>query len=372
MSFLNALASDGLSVGLRFYNAKLNSNRPVQPLESGSASGCETEASAAASPAITGRAEASPKSVRPPEVLTAEEIAAGRADARARLAEDGSLGLLQAAAAPEKTAYSASEPAPGLLTDDEKLEAARLQAHEEQIKAEVTASVQQGVPGADSVKYSYTTGPDGQRYISGIEGGGGGAAPAAAKEGDTSKTAGFGKELNTEEERQVQEMRDRDREVRAHEQAHVAAAAGLAGAPVYEYQTGPDGKRYAVGGHVDLKTGGHSDPEKALQEAEIIKRAAMAPASPSGPDLAAAAKASADANRLRAEKTSGPEEEGRNGRVEDSAKNEKSSFKTVAGPSGAEKAAIYNGASLGQQVIGAYSAAKFGASQNIRTVLARA
>ena len=38
-----------------------------------------------------------------------------------------------------------------------------------------------------------------------------------------------------------------DTEVKAHENAHKAAAGGLrTSAPNYEYETGPDGKKYAV------------------------------------------------------------------------------------------------------------------------------
>lgn len=99
-------------------------------------------------------------------------------------------------------------------------------------------------------------------------------------------------ELTEEEEQQVQELRDRDREVRAHENAHKAAAGGLArGGPVYEYQTGPDGRRYAVGGHVNIAVGEGRTPEETLQNATQARRAALAPAEPSGQDRAVAAQA---------------------------------------------------------------------------------
>ena len=46
---------------------------------------------------------------------------------------------------------------------------------------------------------------------------------------------------------------DGDREERQHEQAHLSAAGGHArGGPSYQYETGPDGKRYAVGGEVSI------------------------------------------------------------------------------------------------------------------------
>lgn len=109
-------------------------------------------------------------------------------------------------------------------------------------------------------------------------------------------------ELGKEEEKEVQELRKKDREVKGHEMAHVAAGGGLVrGAPRYEYQTGPDGKRYAVAGHVNIDTGAEKDPEKTLKKMQQVKRAALAPANPSGQDLAVAAKASRTASEARSD-----------------------------------------------------------------------
>lgn len=101
-------------------------------------------------------------------------------------------------------------------------------------------------------------------------------------------------ELSPEEQDAVRELERRDREVRAHEQAHAAAAGSLAaGGPQYEYQVGPDGKRYAVGGHVDIRLGKGRTPEETLRIAQQAQAAAMAPVEPSGADRAVAAKAAA-------------------------------------------------------------------------------
>ena len=55
--------------------------------------------------------------------------------------------------------------------------------------------------------------------------------------------------LTREELEIVKQLKVRDQQVRAHEQAHLAAAGSLAqGGPSFSYQTGPDGKRYATGG----------------------------------------------------------------------------------------------------------------------------
>lgn len=96
------------------------------------------------------------------------------------------------------------------------------------------------------------------------------------------------------EERQVlQQLQARDREVRAHELAHVAAGAGLvrSGAS-FAYQRGPDGRFYAVGGEVSIDTSAvPGDPAATARKAEQIMRAALAPAQPSGQDRAVAAQA---------------------------------------------------------------------------------
>jgi len=114
---------------------------------------------------------------------------------------------------------------------------------------------------------------------------------------------GFPGELTPEEQKQVEELENRDREVRAHEQAHLAAAGGYArGGPSFTYQRGPDGKTYAVGGEVPIDLSPvANDPQATLRKAETIQRAALAPAEPSGPDRQVAAQAVALAAKARQE-----------------------------------------------------------------------
>lgn len=99
-------------------------------------------------------------------------------------------------------------------------------------------------------------------------------------------------ELSDSQEQAVQELKKRDREVRQHEQAHKAAAGDLAtSGPNYTYQTGPDGKRYAIGGEVQIRLQTGRTPEETIRKMERATRAANAPQSPSGPDQAVAAQA---------------------------------------------------------------------------------
>ncbi|NQT34922.1 hypothetical protein HQ587_07015 [bacterium] len=99
--------------------------------------------------------------------------------------------------------------------------------------------------------------------------------------------------LSESEEQKVRELQERDREVRSHEQAHKAAAGSLpTSGPNYSYQTGPDGRQYAVGGKVNISMSDSDDPEVDLRNAKQLERAALAPAEPSAQDRKVAANAS--------------------------------------------------------------------------------
>lgn len=109
--------------------------------------------------------------------------------------------------------------------------------------------------------------------------------------------------VSDQQQAEVQALKNRDQEVRNHEQAHVGAAGGIAlGGAHFTYTTGPDGKRYATGGDVsiDISTV-PGDPEATLRKAETIRRAALAPANPSSQDYSVAAKAAQMANAARIE-----------------------------------------------------------------------
>lgn len=108
-------------------------------------------------------------------------------------------------------------------------------------------------------------------------------------------------ELTEAEREQVSKLASRDREVRAHEQAHKAAGGDLAGAASFEYEQGPDNKRYAVGGEVGISLRGGNTPEESASNARRVQAAALAPANPSGQDLAVAASAAQVEQAARAE-----------------------------------------------------------------------
>ncbi len=100
--------------------------------------------------------------------------------------------------------------------------------------------------------------------------------------------------LTEEELKQLTELKRRDREVKTHEQAHLAAAGQYAaGGASFSYQNGPDGKRYAIGGEVPIDIGKERSPEATVLKMRTVKRAALAPANPSPADRSIAASATA-------------------------------------------------------------------------------
>ena len=108
--------------------------------------------------------------------------------------------------------------------------------------------------------------------------------------------------LSDEEKAAVANLKERDREVRAHENAHASAGGGFTGAPSYEFTRGPDGVQYAVGGQVDIDVSEVAgDPRATIAKLEIVRSAALAPARPSGQDRAVAAAAAAKTQEARAE-----------------------------------------------------------------------
>lgn len=151
------------------------------------------------------------------------------------------------------------------------------------------------------------------------------AAPAPQVDPATASSAGAGDEegdadgdgLDEAEEKQVDKLKQRDLEVRAHEQAHARTGGAYAGAPSYTFQQGPDGKRYAVGGEVSIDTSGERTPEATVRKMQIVIRAATAPADPSSQDLKVAqqarsqlAEAQAELRQTKTDEQSGVSEDG--------------------------------------------------------------
>ncbi len=143
------------------------------------------------------------------------------------------------------------------------------------------------------------------------ERGRGAAATRAPESPSPTQSLGGKSELTEEELREVDRLKKRDAEVRRHEQAHKAAAGRYAtGGPTYEYEKGPDGRQYAVGGEVQIDVSPvEGDPQATIQKMQQVRRAALAPAEPSAQDRKVAAEAARLEAQARAELSQGDADE---------------------------------------------------------------
>ncbi len=136
------------------------------------------------------------------------------------------------------------------------------------------------------------------------------ALTATDTENNSSETQGSLPEIKSQSQltlsdealAQLVKLKARDRQVRQHEAAHLAAAGGLATSSAsFTYQKGPDGVSYAIGGEVGIDVSPGSTPQETIARAAAIQAAALAPADPSSADLAVAAKAQQMGQQAQAE-----------------------------------------------------------------------
>lgn len=131
------------------------------------------------------------------------------------------------------------------------------------------------------------------------------AASEAQPGGSEEKAAGATDrlELSDDEQQEVRDLKQRDQEVRTHEQAHAGAGGQyVTGGPSFEFESGPDGKRYAVGGEVQIDTSPvKGDPEATIRKMQVVRKAALSPAQPSAQDRSVAAKASQAERKARSQ-----------------------------------------------------------------------
>lgn len=90
--------------------------------------------------------------------------------------------------------------------------------------------------------------------------------------------------------RVLNKFKQTDANVRSHEQVH--ASIGHTTAPIsYNYQEGPDGKMYVVGGSVRLDTSLPDDPKAAAFKLDQIQKSSSGAADLSGADVSISSQA---------------------------------------------------------------------------------
>ncbi|MFZ5571672.1 MAG: putative metalloprotease CJM1_0395 family protein [Thermodesulfobacteriota bacterium] len=124
--------------------------------------------------------------------------------------------------------------------------------------------------------------------------GGDGAANGNRQSGgaEGKKISGVG-ELTRAELDLIQQLKQADAAVRAHEMAHVTAGGQYVRSGArFQYERGPDGKSYAVAGEVSIDMGKvPGDPKATAEKMKAVQRAALAPRDPSAQDRRIAAQA---------------------------------------------------------------------------------
>lgn len=107
------------------------------------------------------------------------------------------------------------------------------------------------------------------------------------------QSAAVKERLTAQEENIVAKLAATDRDVRAHEAAHLAVAGRYATSGAnYGYSLGPDGKLYATSGEVSMDVAPDpTDPEATIQKERVVEEAANAPVDPSSQDRMVAAQA---------------------------------------------------------------------------------
>ena len=110
------------------------------------------------------------------------------------------------------------------------------------------------------------------------------------------------KKVELAEQRVISDLAKRDIEVKTHEQAHKAVGGMFAQSPSFSYEKGPDGKRYAVDGEVQIDVSTvDGDPQATFNKMQKVYAAAMAPVQPSSADIRVAAEAVQKMNQAKAE-----------------------------------------------------------------------
>lgn len=119
---------------------------------------------------------------------------------------------------------------------------------------------------------------------------GDGSADTVSREKQQLQVVNRLQDPNSPESKQLRALKARDKEVRAHEQAQMAAAGSQANSsPRLVYQRGPDGRQYAVGGEVQINfMPVESASEGSTEKAEILQKETHVPKNSSSQDQSTA------------------------------------------------------------------------------------
>jgi hypothetical protein len=171
--------------------------------------------------------------------------------------------------------------------------------------------------------------------------------------GASRETNAQGEPLTIDEQKELESLKRRDQQVRQHEQAHATAGGQhVRGGVKLSYSTGPDGRRYATNGEVNIDIGRESDPRATISKMRQVRSAALAPADPSAADRAAAATAANREQEARAQLAA--EQKAELDQRASEARSSAKEFKEIEGTEGAQST---EGAKSTESVAGAQGVA---------------
>lgn len=92
-------------------------------------------------------------------------------------------------------------------------------------------------------------------------------------------------EMTSAEKRRMKKLKARDKEIRAHEHAHLSGlGTHKVGGASFTYEIGPDGQYYAVHGSVNVDLNPSGTAEETVDKMKAIQKGALAPLQPSYSD----------------------------------------------------------------------------------------
>jgi hypothetical protein len=105
------------------------------------------------------------------------------------------------------------------------------------------------------------------------------------------RLSGEVRELTPQDEAVIRNLKRLERDLMTREMEQSQAGGGVSGTARHLVETGPDGERYVTDGETSPSLVHGGTPEQQLARARAVRRAALAPSTPSTRDLAVASEA---------------------------------------------------------------------------------
>jgi len=156
---------------------------------------------------------------------------------------------------------------------------------------EPARSAKDGGPGPARLSMQVESEPPGAGPVSLAQAASASAPPQSAGMERVAVTLDATRELSASDESVIRDLKKLERRLMNRELEQSRVGGGVSGMGRHEVETGPDGQRYVTGAPTTPSLVQGGTPEQALTHARAVRRAAMAPSSPSSRDLSVANEA---------------------------------------------------------------------------------